>query len=49
MIHKLLTVALLLPVAASAAAARPAAQKIYHTRPANPHAPVIDGRLDDPA
>jgi hypothetical protein len=25
------------------------AKKVYHVKHINPHAPVIDGRLDDPA
>lgn len=48
MTSKLLTTVLLLPAAALAAATQPAVKKIYHTKPLNPHPPVIDGRLDDP-
>lgn len=48
MTSKLLTAVLLLPAVALAAATQPAAKKTYHTKHLNPHAPVIDGRLDDP-
>lgn len=45
----LLTLTLFLVAAAQVAGQQPAPKKTYHTKHINPHAPVIDGRLDDEA
>jgi hypothetical protein len=46
--RKLLLSGVLFFAAAVFAADPPAEKKVYHAKPINPHAPVIDGRLDDP-